>query len=64
MSDKTPEKPNQPDPLAKIRKELDRALRDSNLSQNDYNALIDDMKKRRDRIDGAGDNIFDDIIEE
>jgi hypothetical protein len=63
--DKTPKKnPALDDKLKKVRTDLDRILRDYNLSQQEYNSLMDDMKKRRARIDGAGDNIFDDIIEE
>jgi hypothetical protein len=63
--DKTPKKsPSLDDKLKKVRNDLDRILRDYNLSQQEYNSLMDDMKKRRARIDGAGDNIFDDIIDE
>jgi hypothetical protein len=65
MDNKDPKKTEvTKDKLEKVRNDLDRVLRDYNLSQQEYNSLMDDMKKRRRRIDGAGDNIFDDIIDE
>jgi hypothetical protein len=65
MTDKTLQKPDPlTEKLQKVRNDLDRILRDYDLSQREYNSLMDDMKRRRRRIDGAGDNIFDDIIEE
>jgi hypothetical protein len=50
--------------LAKLRNDLERVLRDYDLSQQDYSALIDDLNSRRRRIEGEGDNIFDDIVDE
>ncbi len=47
-----------------MRNDLDRVLRDYDLSQQEYGSLMDDMKRRRRRIEGAGDNILDDIPEE
>ncbi|MBI5059740.1 hypothetical protein HZB60_08175 [candidate division KSB1 bacterium] len=50
--------------LQKIRENLDRVLRDYDLSQQEYNSLMDDLKQRRKRIEGAGDSVFDDLTEE
>ena len=50
--------------LQKLRNDLDRLLRDYDISQADYSALIEDMKKRRRRIEGSGDSVFDDIADE
>ena len=50
--------------LQKVRNDLDRVLRDYDLSQQEYRALIEDMKTRRRYIEGAGDNILDDLPEE
>ena len=66
MTDSTP-KPQNPKltlKLQKVRNDLDRMLRDCDLSQQEYNSLMEDMRKRRRRIEGGGDNIFDDISEE
>ncbi|RPH92836.1 hypothetical protein EHM69_11895 [candidate division KSB1 bacterium] len=65
MTEQTPprKKPLSPK-LQKVRNNLDRVLSDYDLSQQEYNSLIDDLKKRRRRIDGAGDSVFDDITEE
>ncbi len=62
-----PTKPAQPaltPKLEKIRGDLDRLLRDYNLSQQEYNSLIDDMKRHRKHIEGEGDSIFDDLSDE
>ena len=66
MTDKESEKkPSKPlTKLEKVRNDLDRVLRDYDLSQQEYRSLMDDMKRRRARIEGSGDNIFDDITEE
>jgi hypothetical protein len=50
--------------LEKVRNNLDRVLSDYDLSQQEYTSLIDDMRKRRARIEGAGDSVFDDISDE
>jgi len=50
--------------LQKVRNDLDRVLRDYDLSQQEYGALMEDMKRRRRYIEGAGDNILDDLPEE
>lgn len=50
--------------LEKIRNDLDRVLRDCNLSQQEYNSLMEDMRKRRRRIEGGGDSLFDDLTDE
>jgi hypothetical protein len=50
--------------LQKVRNNLDRVLSDYDLSQQEYASLIDDMKKRRKRIEGAGDNMLDNISDE
>jgi hypothetical protein len=65
MADK-PEKlpPELTQKLQKVRNDLDRVLRDYDLSQQEYSSLIDDMKRRRRRIEGSGDSILDDITEE
>ena len=60
--DKTP--PKLPSKLEKVRNDLDRVLRDYDLSQQEYGSLMDDMKRRRRRIEGSGDSVFDDITEE
>jgi hypothetical protein len=60
--DKTPQK--LPNKLEKVRNDLDRVLRDYDLSQQEYGSLMDDMKRRRRRIEGSGDSVFDDITEE
>lgn len=63
--DKKPGAPLPASPqLQKLRNDLDRLLRDYDISQADYSALIDDMKKRRRRIEGSGDSVFDDIADE
>jgi hypothetical protein len=66
MTDKQPDKtlPKLPNKLEKVRNDLDRVLRDYNLSQQEYRSLMDDMKRRRRRIEGSGDSMFDDITEE
>jgi len=65
MTDKTPQSPHKLSPkLQKVRNDLDRVLRDYDLSQREYDSLIEDMKKRRRRIEGGGDSVFDDIVEE
>ena len=65
MSDKKPDQSKKLNPrLQKVRNNLDRILSDYDLSQQEYNALMEDMKRRRRRIEGAGDNILDDIPEE
>lgn len=61
-SDKTA--PKLPTKLEKVRNNLDRVLRDYDLSQQEYRSLMDDMKRRRHRIEGSGDSVFDDITEE
>ena len=65
MTEQTPprKKPLSPK-LQKVRNNLDRVLSDYDLSQQEYNSLIEDLKKRRRRIEGAGDSVFDDITEE
>jgi hypothetical protein len=65
MTDNTPHTPKKLSPkLQKVRNNLDRVLSDYDLSQQEYNSLMDDMKKRRSRIEGAGDSVLDDITEE
>ncbi|MBU0509768.1 hypothetical protein KKH27_13160 [bacterium] len=65
MTDKKKASPGMLSPrLQKVRDNLERFLADYDLSQQEYNALIEDMKKRRRRIEGAGDNILDDLPEE
>jgi len=65
MSDKKPKSsPPLTPKLQKVRNDLDRVLSDYDLSQQEFNALIEDLKKRRRRIEGAGDSVFDDITEE
>jgi hypothetical protein len=65
MTDKTPDPKKKLTPkLQKVRNNLDRVLADYDLSQKEYNSLIDDMKTRRRRIEGAGDNILDDVTDE
>ncbi|HEY3294888.1 MAG TPA: hypothetical protein VGL38_05585 [bacterium] len=50
--------------LQKVRNNLDRVLSDYDLSQQEYSSLMDDMKKRRKRIEGAGDNMLDTISDD
>lgn len=71
MTDQPPQTPKASKPnlklsakLQKVRNNLDRVLSDYDLSQQEYNSLIDDMKKRRKRIEGAGDNVLDNISDE
>ena len=66
MTDKQPDRnpPKLPTKLEKVRNDLDRVLRDYDLSQQEYRSLMDDMKRRRRRIEGSGDSMFDDISEE
>lgn len=66
MSEQTPDPtPKKLSPkLQKVRNDLDRVLRDYDLSQQEYGSLMDDMKRRRRRIEGAGDSLLDDIPEE
>ncbi len=64
-----PEKPDKLPPelskkLQKVRNDLDRVLRDYDLSQQEYGSLMEDMKRRRRRIEGSGDSILDDISDE
>lgn len=65
MSEKKPPPSKELSPkLQKVRNDLDRVLRDYDLSQQEFSALIEDLRKRRRRIEGAGDSVFDDITEE
>jgi hypothetical protein len=65
MTDSTPKKPKKLTPkLQKVRNNLDRVLSDYDLSQQEYNSILEDMKKRRQRIEGAGDSILDSIADE
>jgi hypothetical protein len=65
MKEKTPKPAKDLSPkLQKVSNNLDRLLRDYDLSQQEFNSLIEDLKKRRRRIEGAGDSVFDDITEE
>jgi len=65
MSEKKPQPSKELSPkLLKVRNDLDRVLSDYDLSQQEFNALIEDLRKRRRRIEGAGDSVFDDITEE
>jgi hypothetical protein len=65
MSEKKPGPSKELSPkLQKVRNDLDRVLADYDLSQREFSALIEDMRKRRRRIEGAGDSVFDDITEE
>jgi hypothetical protein len=50
--------------LQKVRNDLDRVLSDYDLSQQEYNSLVEDLKKRRRRLEGSGDSVLDDIPEE
>jgi hypothetical protein len=43
---------------------LARALRDLDLTREQYNALLEELKTRRRRLEGGGDSLFDDIYEE
>jgi len=65
MTEKNSNRPPKLSPrLQKVRNNLDRILTDYDLSQQEYNALIEDMRRRRRRIEGSGDSILDDIPEE
>jgi hypothetical protein len=65
MSEKKPKSSKKLSPkLQKVRNNLDRVLADYDLSQQEFNSLIEDLRKRRRRIEGAGDSVFDDITEE
>lgn len=65
MNEKKPQPPKELSPkLLKVSNDLDRVLSDYDLSQQEFNALIEDLRKRRRRIEGAGDSVFDDITEE
>lgn len=65
MTEKIPKSPAELTPkLQKVRNDLDRVLADFDLSQAEYDALMDDLKKRRRRIEGAGDSLLDDIADE
>lgn len=65
MKEKTPKTPKNLSPkLQKVSNNLDRMLRDYDLSQQEFNSLIEDLRKRRRRIEGSGDSVFDDITEE
>ena len=43
---------------------IERALRDADLSPEEYQALKDELKRNRKRNEGAGDNPLDNIYEE
>lgn len=65
MSEKKPGPSKELSPkLQKVSNDLDRVLADYDLSQREFSALIEDLRKRRRRIEGAGDSVFDDITEE
>lgn len=64
MNDKKPQSPKLSPKLQKVSNNLDRVLSDYDLSQQEFNSLIEDLKKRRRRIEGSGDSVFDDITEE
>jgi len=44
--------------------QLARQLRDTDLTAEEYDSLIEDLQKRRRRVDGSGDSLFDDVYEE
>lgn len=43
---------------------IERALRDADLSAEEYQALRDELKRNRKRNEGAGDNPLDNLYEE
>ncbi len=43
---------------------IERALRDADLSPEEYQALKDELKRNRKRNEGAGDNPLDNLYEE
>jgi hypothetical protein len=40
--------------------QLERQLRDTDLTKEEYDSLVDEAKRRR-RVDGSGDSLFDNI---
>ncbi len=56
---KQPDKKKQPD-LDKI----ERMLRDSDISPEEYQALKDELRRNRRRNEGAGDNPLDNLYDE
>jgi hypothetical protein len=41
--------------------QLARQLRDADLSKEEYDSLMEDLKKRRRRLEGSGDSLLDDV---
>ncbi|MBU0692551.1 hypothetical protein KKC97_10980 [bacterium] len=41
--------------------QLARQLRDTDLTKEEYDSLMEDLKKRRRRVEGSGDNLLDDV---
>jgi len=41
--------------------QLARQLRDTDLTKEEYDSLMEDLKKRSRRVDGSGDSLLDDI---
>jgi hypothetical protein len=41
--------------------QLARQLRDADLSKEEYDSLMEDLKKRRRRLEGSGDSVLDDL---
>jgi hypothetical protein len=59
-----PIKPQPDNPDRKWKLEFDRLLDSSNLSQEEYQELINDLEKRKKRERGRGYDRLDDIREE
>ena len=43
---------------------VDRALRDANIPPEDLHEFQEDMKKNRKRIEGAGENPYENLIDD
>lgn len=65
MTDSSSKHPGGSGPKKKKRllseSQLARQLRDTDLTKEEYDSLMEELKRRRRRVEGSGDNLFDEI---
>lgn len=59
-TDKKPTSSDKPKPGESV----DRALRDANIPPEDLREFQEDLKKNRKRIEGAGENPYDNLLDD
>lgn len=60
----TEKKPTDADKPKPRGENVDRALRDANIPPEDLREFQEDLKKNRKRIEGAGENPFDNLYDD